>query len=183
MLPFDLSYEVDAWGRIHLTVQAATASAQASAADLETARLSIHAELAADYFALRGLDAQKQLLDSTVVAYQKALDLTTNRYNGGLAAKVEVAQAETQLETTQAQAIDVGGCRSCEWGCGQGQYDWKRDHGLHQRCPGGPNHRLSLYERQPWHGVLSRRGHRRKRRMWVFEFHGDRQLNNPRQSS
>jgi NodT family efflux transporter outer membrane factor (OMF) lipoprotein len=107
-LPFDLSYEVDAWGRIHLTVQAATASAQASAADLETARLSIHAELAADYFALRGLDAQKQLLDSTVVAYQKALDLTTNRYNGGLAAKVEVAQAETQLETTQAQAIDVG---------------------------------------------------------------------------
>ncbi|MGD1103957.1 MAG: efflux transporter outer membrane subunit [Terriglobia bacterium] len=108
VLPFDLSYEVDAWGRIHRTIEAATASAQASAADLETARLSIHAELAADYFALRGLDAQKQLLDSTVVAYQKALDLTTNRYNGGLAAKVEVAQAETQLETTEAQAIDVG---------------------------------------------------------------------------
>ena len=108
VLPFDLSYEVDAWGRIHLTVQAATASALASAADLETARLSIHAELAADYFALHGLDAQKQLLDSTVVAYQKALDLTTNRYNGGLAARVEVAQAETQLETTQAQDIDVG---------------------------------------------------------------------------
>ncbi len=106
--PFDLSYEVDAWGRIRLTVQAAMANAQASAADLETARLSIHAELAADYFALRGLDAQKQLLDSTVVAYQKALDLTTNRYKGGLAAKVEVAQAETQLETTQAQDIDVG---------------------------------------------------------------------------
>jgi len=108
VLPFDLSYEVDAWGRIHLTVQAAVASAQASAADLETARLSIHAELAADYFALRGLDAQKQLLDSTVTDYQKALDLTTNRYNGGLAAKVEVTQAETQLETTEAQAIDVG---------------------------------------------------------------------------
>jgi len=108
VLPFDLSYEVDAWGRIHLTVQAATANAQASAADLETARLSIHAELAADYFSLRGLDAQKQLLDSTVVTYQKALDLTTNRYNGGLAAKVEVAQAATQLETTQAQAIDLG---------------------------------------------------------------------------
>ena len=107
-MPFDLSYEVDAWGRIRLTVQSATASAQASAADLETARLSYHAELAADYFALRGLDAQKQLLDSTVVAYQKALDLTTNRYNGGLAAKVEVAQAATQLQTTEAQAIDVG---------------------------------------------------------------------------
>ena len=108
VLPFDLSYEVDAWGRIHLTVQAATANAQASAADLETARLSIHAELAADYFMLRGLDAQKQLLESTVVQYQKALELTTNRYNGGLAAKVEVTQAETQLEATQAQAIDVG---------------------------------------------------------------------------
>ena len=108
VLPVDLSYEVDAWGRIRRTVEAARAGAQASAADLETARLSLHAELAADYFALRGLDAQKHLLDSTVVAYQKALDLTTNRYNGGLAAKVEVAQAETQLETTEAQAIDVG---------------------------------------------------------------------------
>jgi NodT family efflux transporter outer membrane factor (OMF) lipoprotein len=109
---FDLSYEVDAWGRIHRTIEAATETAQASAADLETARLSIHAELAADYFALRGLDAQKQLLDSTVVAYQKALDFNTNRYNGGLAAKVEVAQAETQLETTQAQDIDVGVARA-----------------------------------------------------------------------
>jgi NodT family efflux transporter outer membrane factor (OMF) lipoprotein len=107
-LPFDLSYEVDAWGRIHRAVEAARESAQASAADLETARLSIHAELAADYFALRGLDAQKSLLDSTVVAYQKALTLTQNRYTGGLAAGAEVAQAETQLETTQAQDIDVG---------------------------------------------------------------------------
>lgn len=108
VLPFDLSYEVDAWGRIRLNVEAAQASAQASAADLETARLSIHAELAADYFALRGLDAQKRLLDSTVVAYQKALDLTTDRYTGGLAAKVEVEQAATQLESTEAQEIDVG---------------------------------------------------------------------------
>jgi NodT family efflux transporter outer membrane factor (OMF) lipoprotein len=108
VLPFDLSYEVDAWGRIRRTIEIATTNAQASAADLETARLSIHAELASDYFALRGLDALKQLLDSTVGNYQKALDLTTNRYNGGLAARVEVAQAETQLETTQAQDIDVG---------------------------------------------------------------------------
>ncbi len=108
VLPFDLSYEVDAWGRIHLTVESATANAQASAADLETARLSIHAELAADYLMLRGLDAQKRLLESTVVDYQKALDLTTNRYNGGLAARVEVTQAETQLESTEAQAIDLG---------------------------------------------------------------------------
>jgi NodT family efflux transporter outer membrane factor (OMF) lipoprotein len=108
VLPFDLSYEVDAWGRIRRTIEAATANAQASAADLETARLSLHAELAADYFSLRGLDAEKQLLDSTVIAYQKALDFNTNRYNGGLAAKVEVAQAATQLQTTQAQDIDVG---------------------------------------------------------------------------
>jgi NodT family efflux transporter outer membrane factor (OMF) lipoprotein len=112
VLPFDLSYEVDAWGRIRHTVEASQENAQASAADLETVRLSLHAELAADYFALRGLDAQKQLLDSTVVAYQKALDLTTNRYQGGLAAKVEVAQAATQLQTTQAQAIDVGVARA-----------------------------------------------------------------------
>ena len=112
VLPFDLSYEVDAWGRIHLTVQSALASAQASAADLETARLSLHAELAVDYFTLRGLDAQKQLLDSTVVQYRRALELTTNRYNGGLAARVEVTQAETQLESTEAQAIDVGVQRS-----------------------------------------------------------------------
>jgi NodT family efflux transporter outer membrane factor (OMF) lipoprotein len=112
VLPFQLSYEVDAWGRIHRAVEAARESAQASAADLETARLSIHAELASDYFALRGLDAQKQLLDSTVIAYQKALDLTQNRYIGGLAAGAEVAQAETQLETTQAQDIDLGVARA-----------------------------------------------------------------------
>ena len=111
-LPFNLSYEVDAWGRIHRAVEAARENAQASAADLETARLSLHAELASDYFALRGLDAQKQLLDSTVIAYQKALELTQNRYIGGLAARAEVAQAETQLETTQAQDIDVGVTRA-----------------------------------------------------------------------
>jgi len=112
LLPFDLSYEVDAWGRIRHSIEAARENAQASAADLETARLSFHAELAADYFALRGLDSQKDLLDRTVVAYQKALDLTKNRYAGGLAAMAEVAQAETQLETTQAQEIDVGVARA-----------------------------------------------------------------------
>jgi NodT family efflux transporter outer membrane factor (OMF) lipoprotein len=112
VLPFNLSYELDAWGRIHRAVEAARENAQASAADVETARLSLHAELASDYFSLRGLDAQKRLLDSTVIAYQKALDLTQNRYTGGLAAGAEVAQAETQLETTQAQAIDVGVARA-----------------------------------------------------------------------
>ena len=112
VLPIDLSYEVDAWGRIRHSIEAARENAQASAADLEAARLSFHAELATDYFALRGLDSQKQLLDSTVVAYQKALDLTKNRYAGGLAAMAEVAQAETQLETTQAQQIDIGVARA-----------------------------------------------------------------------
>ena len=111
-LPFDLSYEVDAWGRIHRAVEAARENAQASAADLESARLSLHAELASDYFALRGLDAQQQLLDTTVIAYQRALELTQNRYNGGLAAGAEVAQAQTQLETTEAQGIDVGVARA-----------------------------------------------------------------------
>jgi len=108
VLPFDVSYEADVWGRIHRTVEAALANAQASAGDLEAARLSLHAELAVDYFTLRGLDAEKQLLDSTVVAYQKALDLTTHRYEGGLAAKVDMVQARIQVEATEAQAIDVG---------------------------------------------------------------------------
>jgi NodT family efflux transporter outer membrane factor (OMF) lipoprotein len=108
VLPFDISYEADVWGRLHRTVEAARTNAQASAGDLEAARLSIHAELAVDYFTLRGLDAEKQLLDSTVVAFQKALDLTTHRYEGGLAAKVDVVQAQIQVEATEAQAIDVG---------------------------------------------------------------------------
>ena len=112
LAPIDLSYEVDAWGRIRRSIAAAREAMQASAADLETIRLSLHAELALDYFELRSLDAQKQLLDQTLVAYQKALDLTRNRYSGGLSSAAEVAQAETQLETTRAQDIDVGAARA-----------------------------------------------------------------------
>ncbi len=96
------------WGRIRHNVEANIATAQASAADLETARLSLHATLAIAYFTLRGLDAQRQLLDFTIAAYQKALELTTNRYDQGVASLVEVFQARAQLESTRAQAIDVG---------------------------------------------------------------------------
>lgn len=106
-LPFDASYEADVWGSVRRTVEASRSEAQASAADLASVSLSMHAELALDYFELRGLDAKKALLDSTVESYQKTLELTQNRYQGGLASAVEVAQAQTQLETTRAQATDV----------------------------------------------------------------------------
>ena len=108
LLSLDASYEIDVWGRIRRNIEASTASAQASAADLETARLSIHAELAVDYFVLRGLDAQRQLLDFTITAFERALELTINRYNAGVASQIEVLQARTQLENTRAQAIEVG---------------------------------------------------------------------------
>jgi NodT family efflux transporter outer membrane factor (OMF) lipoprotein len=107
-LPVDASYEADVWSRVRRTVEAARASAQASAADLESVSLSFHADLATDYFQLRALDAEEQLLNSTVSAYEKALELTQNRYSGGVASQVDVAQAQTQLETTRAQAIDLG---------------------------------------------------------------------------
>ncbi len=107
-LPVDVTWDLDVWGRVRRTVEANEASAQASAADLETARLSAQVELAQDYFQLRVLDAQKQLLDETVVLYRKSLELTKNRYASGVASRADVLQAETQLKTTQAQAIDVG---------------------------------------------------------------------------
>jgi len=107
-LPIDFSWELDVWGRIRRTVESNQASALASAADLEAARLSYRATLAQDYFQLRTYDAQKQLLDETVAAYQKSLAVTKNRYASGVAAQAEVSQAEAQLKTTQAQAADVG---------------------------------------------------------------------------
>jgi NodT family efflux transporter outer membrane factor (OMF) lipoprotein len=108
VLPVDVSYEADLWGRVRRTVEARRAQAQAAAGDVASVRLSLQAELALDYFELRGLDAVGFLLDSTVVAYEKALDLTRNRYQGGIASAAEVAQAETQLEATRAQRIDLG---------------------------------------------------------------------------
>ena len=112
LLGLDMSYEVDLWGRVRRTVRAAKDEAQATAADLETARLSLQAELVLDYFELRAADAQQALLDATVKAYEKALELTRNRFNGGVAPLSDVAQAQTQLDTTRAQATDVGVARA-----------------------------------------------------------------------
>jgi NodT family efflux transporter outer membrane factor (OMF) lipoprotein len=106
------SWEPDFWGRIRRTVEAAHASAQASAADTANIDLSLHAELAADYFQLRGLDAQIELLDSTVVNLENQLDLTQRLLAGGIGTEADVAQARTQLETVRAQRIDVGVARA-----------------------------------------------------------------------
>jgi NodT family efflux transporter outer membrane factor (OMF) lipoprotein len=107
VLPVDVSYEADVFGRVRHTVEGARANAQASAADLEALRLSLHAELAFDYFEMRTLDAEEQLLLSNVTSFEKALDLTQSRYKGGVSSAVDVAQAQTQLENTRTQAIDV----------------------------------------------------------------------------
>jgi NodT family efflux transporter outer membrane factor (OMF) lipoprotein len=106
-LPLDLSYEIDLWGRVRRTVTASREEAQASAADLETARLSLHAEVAIDYFEIRSADAQERLLGDTVNAYSEALDLTKNRFEGGAAPKSDVAQAQTQLDAARVQATDI----------------------------------------------------------------------------
>jgi NodT family efflux transporter outer membrane factor (OMF) lipoprotein len=106
-LPLDLNYEIDLWGRIRRTVAAAREQAQASAADLENVRLSLHAELAMDYFGLRASDAQEKLLDDTVIAYQRAVQLTGDRYTGGASPLTDVTQAETQLQTAVVQSTDV----------------------------------------------------------------------------
>jgi NodT family efflux transporter outer membrane factor (OMF) lipoprotein len=106
-LPVDFSYEVDLWGKIRRTVNATKEEAQATAGDLETANLSLHAELAVDYFELRSADAQKQLLDDTVKDYTESLQLTSNRFEGGAAPKSDVAQAQTQLDAARVQDTDI----------------------------------------------------------------------------
>ncbi len=103
----DVSYEVDAWGAVRRSVQSSRELAQASAADLETISLSLHAELALDYLTLRGLDAQKQLFDDNVAAFEKALDLTESRFQGGVASREDVDLADTELEQTRAEDIDI----------------------------------------------------------------------------
>jgi NodT family efflux transporter outer membrane factor (OMF) lipoprotein len=106
-LEADFFYELDVWGRVRNAVTSAKASQQASAADLATLNLSIHAELATDYFALRAEDAVQVLLDRTVEDYAQSLRLTQNLYNGGGAALADVAQAQAQLETARTQAADI----------------------------------------------------------------------------
>ena len=106
-MPTDMSYEVDLWGKIRRTVNASREEAQASAADLQTAALSLHAELAVDYFELRSADAQKQLLDDTVKAYTDALTLTQQRLEGGVAPKADMEQAQTQLDGAKVEDTDV----------------------------------------------------------------------------
>ena len=103
----DLSYELDVWGRVRNAVTSAKASQQASAADLATLSLAIHAEIAADYFTLRAEDTQQVLLDTTVADYTQSLQLTQNLYNGGGTALADVAQAQAQLETARTQAADI----------------------------------------------------------------------------
>jgi NodT family efflux transporter outer membrane factor (OMF) lipoprotein len=106
-LPFDLDYEIDLWGRVRRTIALAREQDQASAADLENSRLSLHAELAVDYFNLRSADAELRLLDETIKAYQRALQLTEDRHEGGAAPLSDVAEARTQLQEAQVQATKV----------------------------------------------------------------------------
>ncbi len=96
------SWEPDVWGRLGRAVDGASAGAQASAADLASARLSAQGELAANYFSLRQTDAQKALLESTLEGFQRALEITQNRYTAGVVAKTDVLQAQTQLANARA---------------------------------------------------------------------------------
>jgi len=112
VLPFDFSYQADVWGRIRKNVESYREQAQASAADLATVNLSMHADLAIAYFQARSLDAEEQLLNSTVKQYEEALELNQSRFEGGIASEVDVEQAKTQLQTTRAAAIDVGVLRA-----------------------------------------------------------------------
>lgn len=106
------SWEPDFWGRIRRTVEAAHENAQASAADMANVDLSLQASMATDYFQLRGLDAQIKLLNATIKDLEGQLDLAERRLKGGVATEVDVAQAQTLLETTRAQLVDVGVARA-----------------------------------------------------------------------
>lgn len=112
VLPLSATYEVDLWGRIEHGVNQQGQEAQATAADLQTLSLLLHAELALDYFDLRSADSQKKLLDDSVKAFADAWELTRNRAEGGAAPDSDVAQAKTQLDTTRVQATEIAVQRS-----------------------------------------------------------------------
>jgi len=107
-----VAWEPDLWGNIRRAVEAQRGTAQATAADLANVDLSLRSELAMDYFELRGLDTQQRLLDNTVQQYEQYLALTKSRFTGGVATDSDVALAQTQLDQTRAQAIDVGVARA-----------------------------------------------------------------------
>jgi NodT family efflux transporter outer membrane factor (OMF) lipoprotein len=111
-LPFDASWTPDLWGRVRNTVKGNVAAAQASAADLENTRLTAQAELAVDYYQLRTQDSLKQLLDATVMAYQQSLQVNQALYDTGIGGEEAVAQAEVQLQATQAQDTNLGIARA-----------------------------------------------------------------------
>ena len=108
----DATWEPDLWGKVSRTVGAQEAGKQGAAANLANARLSAQATLAQTYFTLRSLDSQQKLLDDTVTAYQKSLQLTQNQYAQGVAGRADVIQAQTQLQSAQAAAIDNGVARA-----------------------------------------------------------------------
>jgi NodT family efflux transporter outer membrane factor (OMF) lipoprotein len=106
-LPLEIAWEADLWGRTRRSVESSTATAEATRADLASARLSLQTDLATDYFQLRALDAERDIVNATVAAYDTSLTLTQNRYRAGVAARADVAQAVTQLESTKALAVDL----------------------------------------------------------------------------
>jgi NodT family efflux transporter outer membrane factor (OMF) lipoprotein len=104
----ELDWDLDIWGRIRRTVESDVANAQATAADLAVARLSAQATLATDYFDLRATDETERLFDATITDFTRSLEIVRNQYAAGVAAKSDVAAAETQLQQSQAQGIDIG---------------------------------------------------------------------------
>ena len=111
-LPLELDYEIDLWGRIRRQVTAAREQAQASAADLANTRLSLHAELAIDYMEVRSADAQIKLLNDTVKAYTDAVNLTRDRYEGGVSPLSDLTQARTQLDSALVLETDISVTRA-----------------------------------------------------------------------
>jgi NodT family efflux transporter outer membrane factor (OMF) lipoprotein len=111
-LPVDVSYQADLWGNVRRSVTASKRTAESSAADLENVRLTFQAQLAEFYFELHGLDGDADLLQRTMASFQQYLQLTKDRFDAGIASGSDVAQAQTQLETTRAQLIDIGVSRA-----------------------------------------------------------------------